>query len=194
MKERNSYQEVPLKLLVILQILMTFIALLLIYIFLEPGLSQIILSGRIMRIQLVYGLLAGIILIAPVIFYAYKWPKDLAQSLDILLPVCRKPLYVLAIISFLAGLGEEFLFRAFLQELLGLWPASLLFMLAHAGFWAAKPHTKTRVLFAPFSLGAALLLGILYSQIGLMAAITAHAFYDYLAFWFIKEKFASKRA
>ncbi len=186
---RQEQQEVPIRLLIKLQIGLTLIALALLLIFQQRGLEEIFLEGRIVSLQVIYGLLASALMIIPVIMYARLRPEELKKSLKLLLPVCRKPLMVLALISLLAGLGEELLFRAFLQELLGIWPASILFMLAHAGFWASKPHTMSRLLFAPFSLLAALLLGIIYSRIGLISAIAAHSFYDYFAFWFIKENF-----
>ncbi len=186
---RQKQQDVPIRLLVLLQTGLTLIALVLLLIFQQRGLADIFLEGRIISLQLIYGLLASALMIIPVVFYARLWPEELEKSLKLLLPICREPLIVLALISLLAGLGEELLFRAFLQELLGIWPASILFMLAHAGFWASKPHTRSRLLFAPFSLLAALLLGVLYSRVGLISAIAAHSLYDYFAFWFIKESF-----
>lgn len=182
-------QQVPVKLLIILQIGLTLVALLLLLIFDARGIGEIFLEGRILFLQFVYGSLAAAGLLLPVVFYARLWPEELKESLKLLLPICRQPLLVLVLISVLAGLGEELLFRAFLQELLGLWPASILFMLAHAGFWAARPHSRARLLFAPFSLLAALLLGILYAGVGLISAVVAHSLYDFLAFWYIKENF-----
>lgn len=115
------------------------------------------------------------------------WPfADLARVVDeLLVPLFRECRVIdLAVISLLAGLGEEMLFRGVLQELtsrlmadpagvwVGLAAASLLFGLAHA-------ITPSYVLLASLM---GLYLGWLWIATGnLWVPITAHALYDFLA-------------
>lgn len=115
------------------------------------------------------------------------WPfSDIARVVDeLFVPLFRGcGLAHLAAIAALAGLGEEMLFRGFLQEGIGRWvggpsgtwvglaAASLLFGLAH-------PFTLSYVLLAGL---IGLYLGWLWIATGnLLVPITAHAVYDFLA-------------
>lgn len=126
-----------------------------------------------------------------------RWPvgplkkiKDLLQEfLAPLLEPCT--LGDLALISFLAGLGEELFFRGFLQTWLGEhlpgpWPlilASALFGLAHA-------ITVAYVVIAGL---IGLLLGWMWEATGsLLGPITAHAVYDFLALAYVMKLRASR--
>jgi membrane protease YdiL (CAAX protease family) len=115
------------------------------------------------------------------------WPfSDIARVVDeLFVPLFRGcGLAHLAVIAALAGLGEEMLFRGFLQEAIGRWvggpsgtwvalaAASLLFGLVH-------PFTLSYVLLAAL---IGLYLGWLWIATGnLLVPIAAHAVYDFLA-------------
>lgn len=81
-------------------------------------------------------------------------------------------------IGLAAGVGEELLFRAALQPLVGLWWASAIFAGAHirtasfVGGAGKKAAYLANVLLA----GAA--LGLVYKHVGLLAAILIHATID----------------
>ena len=79
------------------------------------------------------------------------------------------------LVSIMAGISEELLFRAALQPLIGLWLASLVFALAHIGM---VPRDRPQLMFTAFVFGMGLVLGIVFDTIGLVAAIAAHAVYD----------------
>jgi hypothetical protein len=121
-----------------------------------------------------------------------RWPpaplRYLYQRLDeevlpMLAPASWPQLAVLAVV---AGVGEELLFRGFLQQAFadrfgipsGLVIASLLFGLAH-------PMSKTYVLLAAL-IGA--WLGVLFVETdGLLAPIVTHALYDFVALaWLLR--------
>ncbi|MCG8584479.1 MAG: CPBP family intramembrane metalloprotease, partial [Pirellulales bacterium] len=89
-------------------------------------------------------------------------------------------LWHFAVISVLAGLGEELLFRALLQsaliDWLGVWPgilvAGLLFGLAH-------PLSRTYIVVAA---AIGIYLGWLFAATSnLLVPIIAHALYDFIA-------------
>ncbi len=81
-------------------------------------------------------------------------------------------------LSIAAGWGEELLFRGALQPWIGFWAASILFAAAHAllprGGWGA-----VRYVAVVFVIGLG--LGVLFHHAGLIAAMTAHAVYDFVA-------------
>jgi membrane protease YdiL (CAAX protease family) len=78
-------------------------------------------------------------------------------------------------ISVTAGITEEWLFRAALQPVLGLWISSLIFVALHGYF---KFKNTAQMLFGGFMMLLSLMLGMLFEYAGLLSAITAHAAYD----------------
>jgi membrane protease YdiL (CAAX protease family) len=82
------------------------------------------------------------------------------------------------ILGLLAGVGEETLFRATLQPLIGIVLASLLFTLAHAPIAHFEKPTVPKFGYALFAFGMGLVLGLLYGQAGIVAAVVAHASFD----------------
>ena len=87
----------------------------------------------------------------------------------------------IVLVSMAAGVGEELLFRGWLQAVVGWAPASLAFGLAHVagvrmfafGLWAT---------------GMGLVLGgLALATGGLLASMIAHACYDVLAFHYLGE-------
>ena len=85
----------------------------------------------------------------------------------------------IVVVSILAGVGEELLFRAALQPWIGIWSTSLLFGIAHSG--TARLHegiSPGKLAYLVFAIAAGVLLGLLYQSAGLLASMTAHAAYD----------------
>jgi membrane protease YdiL (CAAX protease family) len=78
-------------------------------------------------------------------------------------------------IAVFAGAGEEVLFRGAIQPLLGNVFTSIIFIGIHGYF---KFRTPGHILFGTMMFSLSLVLGILSSQIGLIAAICAHTVYD----------------
>lgn len=78
-------------------------------------------------------------------------------------------------ISFSAGITEEWLFRAALQPVLGLWLSSLIFVGLHGYFKFKNP---AQIFFGAFMMTLSLFLGLLFMHAGLIAAMLAHAVYD----------------
>ena len=186
---KMSEEDIPIKQLILLQVLLTIIAAGLTAYFYSPDWIELMLKPGGTAFNIAAGLLGAAVLILPAWFYSMFRSEELRKAVKPLLPVVRNPLGLLLLISFLAGLGEELLFRAFLQQMLGLWPAAVLFMLAHAGFWAVPPRTEARLLFAPFSLAAGVVMGLLFREAGLLAAINAHFLYDLAAFYMLKRNY-----
>jgi uncharacterized protein len=145
-----------------------------------------VVAGRIV-VGLFAGLAAALVLAAINLSFLRRggsaWP---GTSLRLVCRVVVRPLFDqvhvghIVVISALAGLGEELLFRGLLQPLLGLFVASAVFGAVHVagrqfvgyGIWAA-------------CIGA--FLGWLMSITGgLLAPIVAHALYDALALAYVR--------
>lgn len=78
-------------------------------------------------------------------------------------------------LSFFAGAGEELLFRGAIQPLLGIWITSIIFVGLHGYF---KFKSAGHIVFGLLMFGLSVMLGYLFREAGLIAAMTAHAVYD----------------
>lgn len=86
-------------------------------------------------------------------------------------------------ISACAGIGEELLFRATLQPVLGIWLTALLFVTLH-GYLSI--HNWPLTIYGIFMIIVAAGLGYLYRHIGIVAAIIAHFAIDVALLLFIR--------
>ncbi|HEV3136786.1 MAG TPA: CPBP family intramembrane glutamic endopeptidase [Pirellulales bacterium] len=154
-----------------------------------PPLAQIDWTGPAIG----QGLLATLPLIAGLVLITH-YPVGPLKSLDhvvreLLVPLFRKvAIWQFLVISALAGIGEEFLFRGVLQAgieqisgspWLALAVASLLFGLAH-------PLTVT---YAVLAAAIGVYLGFLWSATGnLLVPIVTHGAYDFVALVYLTRR------
>lgn len=89
-------------------------------------------------------------------------------------------------ISLGAGISEELLFRAALQPLIGIWGASLLFLLVHAGAYDFRRFDRAALWQAAGVLGMGVLLGLTFEYVGLLAAMVAHAVVDIVGLYLVR--------
>ena len=187
----NNTEDIPIKIIIFIQSIITIVAYILIQYFFSPQSKGLWwLPGTYLE-NLFWGILGALILIIPIYLYINHRSTQLLKALEPLLPLCHQPVLILILISILAGLGEELLFRAFIQEFLGIWWTAFIFLLPHIGLPLNLPNILDRFLLTGFYLGAGLVLGILAREIGLIAAITAHSLYDFSAFFLIKAKYTT---
>jgi len=85
-------------------------------------------------------------------------------------------------IAFCAGIGEELLFRASIQPLLGIWLTAFIFVLLH-GYLNINNWRLS--LYGVFMVLVAAGLGYLYKWVGIVAAIMAHVVIDIALLWFM---------
>lgn len=81
-------------------------------------------------------------------------------------------------ISFAAAIGEEMLFRAALQPLLGVWVVSLLFLLTHVPAYRFPKLDGATIAQAAGVFGGSVVLGFVFEYVGLLAAMLVHAWID----------------
>jgi membrane protease YdiL (CAAX protease family) len=80
--------------------------------------------------------------------------------------------------SIAAAVGEEALFRAALQPLLGVWLTSLVFLVTHTPAYRFRQPDRATLLQAAGVFGASVALGFVFQYVGLLAAIMVHAWID----------------
>jgi membrane protease YdiL (CAAX protease family) len=78
-------------------------------------------------------------------------------------------------ISLCAGFGEELLFRAAIQPLLGIWITAVLFVALHGYL---NPKSWRLTVYGLYLVGAIASLGYLCSNLGVLSAAMAHAVID----------------
>ncbi|MGW8393064.1 CPBP family intramembrane glutamic endopeptidase [Pseudoduganella sp. HUAS MS19] len=89
-------------------------------------------------------------------------------------------------ISLAAGISEELLFRAALQPLVGIWGASLLFLLVHIGAYDFRRFDRAALWQAGGVFGMGLLFGFAFEHIGLLAVMVAHAIVDIIGLYLVR--------
>jgi membrane protease YdiL (CAAX protease family) len=106
----------------------------------------------------------------PFVIRRIKLPPTLA-TIDV---SGSKPL----IFGLAAGIGEELLFRAALQPLLGMIAAAAIFALVHVRTALFATKWVQRVAYLANTFVAGIVLGFLFVRVGLIAAIGVHAIID----------------
>jgi len=81
-------------------------------------------------------------------------------------------------ISVCAAIGEEMLFRAALQPLLGLWVTSVVFLVVHTPVYRFRRLDRATLVQAVGVFGTSVVLGLVFQYVGLLAAMLVHAWID----------------
>jgi uncharacterized protein len=85
-------------------------------------------------------------------------------------------------LSLFAGIGEEILFRGAIQPLLSLWLTSAIFALGHIQPSQYRSLNAGTIWYASFVFLISLLLGLVYSRLGLITAMAVHTTGDLVGF------------
>ncbi|MFN8322161.1 MAG: CPBP family intramembrane glutamic endopeptidase [Chitinophagales bacterium] len=85
--------------------------------------------------------------------------------------------------SFCASVGEEILFRAGIQPIIGIWPAAILFVLLHGYI---NPANINLTIYGSVLIIICAGFGYLFRYFGLLSAVTAHFVYDVAMFTVLK--------
>ena len=97
-------------------------------------------------------------------------------------------------ISLAAAIGEELLFRAALQPLLGVWITSIVFLLTHTPVYQFKKLNRATLVQAAGVFGASVALGFIYQYVGLLAAIMVHTGLDVVGLYVVRNSLAGLHA
>jgi membrane protease YdiL (CAAX protease family) len=89
-------------------------------------------------------------------------------------------------ISIAAAIGEEMLFRAALQPLLGVWIVSLLFLLTHVPVYRFRKLDGATLAQAASVFIGSVVLGYVFQYVGLLAAMLVHAWIDIVGLMIVR--------
>lgn len=89
-------------------------------------------------------------------------------------------------ISLAAAVGEELLFRAALQPLLGVWITSVVFLLTHTPVYQFRKLDRATLVQAAGVFGASVVLGFIYQYVGLLAAMMVHMAIDVAGLYVVR--------
>jgi membrane protease YdiL (CAAX protease family) len=90
-------------------------------------------------------------------------------------------------ISIAAAIGEEMLFRAALQPLLGVWIVSLLFLLTHVPVYRFRKLDGATLAQAAAVFGGSVVLGFVFEYVGLLAAMLVHMWIDIVGLLIVRQ-------
>ena len=96
-------------------------------------------------------------------------------------------------ISLAAAIGEELLFRAALQPLLGVWITSVIFLLTHTPVYQFRRLNKATLVQAAGVFGASVALGFIYQSVGLLAAMMVHTALDVVGLYVVRNTLRGAR-
>ena len=149
----------------------------------ERPLETIALDGKPLVDQIAWGttiaLAVGVPFVAGIQFIPSLAPLR-SQFVEVAIRVDFSGLNPLWMAIF-AGLGEEVLFRGAIQPIIGLWWSSLVFVLLHSGTYQFRSLNWKKAVLAVFVFGVSLLLGYIFVNVGLLAAVAAHTTFDIVA-------------
>jgi membrane protease YdiL (CAAX protease family) len=146
----------------------------------DRSFGSLLLQGRPPGVQLLYGLAVGlgVSIVTTWVGLRVAFLEKLRRIIREVLEEVRPRMGDLLIVSVGAGWGEELFFRGVLQGYVGIWWAALAFALLH-GFIVRLSWGG--LLLTAYVFAAGVGLGFLCEHVGLLAAISAHAAYDFVS-------------
>jgi hypothetical protein len=149
--------------------------------------QQVILGGQPYYVQVLTGLLfGGISCIWAILLIRGKKFKPVRSFFENLMRELNPTFANILFYSFCAAVGEEVLFRAGLQPIIGIWPASVLFVLLHGYI---TPSNMTLSIYGIFLIVICSGFGYLFKFFGLTSSCAAHLIYDVAMFSFLKYRY-----
>jgi membrane protease YdiL (CAAX protease family) len=127
------------------------------------------------------------VLVTALVLYVPLFSRLRNKLIDLIKPLdlgSLNPIWL----SICAGIGEEMLFRGSLQPILGLWGTSLLFACAHVTPKQYRTMDRSGLAYLACIFAGGLLLGTVFSTIGLIAAMAAHATWDTVALVWLRHE------
>jgi uncharacterized protein len=190
MNETSMQPEPVLKKIVVLCAFEITLAFVINAVFGAKSLLLIAREGPPITIQICWGMTVGFvtsIVVTASVLFVPLFSKLRSQLIDLvrLLDIgSLNPIWL----SIFAGVGEETLFRGSLQPILGLWWTSLIFAVPHMNpkQYRALDWGMFGYFISVFT--ASLLLGTVYSEIGLVAAIVTHVTWDIVVLFWLRHE------
>jgi membrane protease YdiL (CAAX protease family) len=137
---------------------------------------EVLINGKKYGLQVLTGLFfGGIASLLAVLLIKNPRFKTVRNFFQNLLREIQPTFANILFYSFCAGVGEEILFRAGIQPLIGIWPAAILFVFLHGYI---NPSNLTLTVYGIFLVVICSGFGYLFKFFGIGSSITAHFVYD----------------
>lgn len=163
---------------------MSAIGILLIHYLQQKGVRTSLFGGKKYYVQGLAGTFFGTLsAISGLVLIRGKRFRDVRLFFEELIGGMAPSLWHILFYSFCAAIGEEVLFRAGIQPVVGIWPASILFVLLHGYL---TPSNLSLSIYGVFLVVICAGFGYLFKFFGLYSAITAHFIYDVAIFTVLK--------
>lgn len=146
--------------------------------------EEVLLGGKPYYLQALMGLFFGSLsaLLATLLIRG-RYFKGVRTFFEAMIGDMNPSFVQILFYSFCAGIGEEILFRAGIQPIIGIWPTALLFVLLH-GYINFSQLSVT--IYGLFLVVICAGFGYLFKYFGLVSAILAHLVYDIAMFSLLK--------
>ncbi len=156
-----------------------------IFFILKKPLNSIFLMKVSLSKQIFLGLIAGLIpgFLSSVMVDKLKFFKIIKELVITMINEYKVNLFDIFLISLLAGICEEILFRGVLQQLTGVFLSSFVFILLHGYF---NPFNLNLTIFGLFMYILSLIIGICFENLGILCAINFHFSYDFIVILYFK--------
>lgn len=156
----------------------------LMYFFSETPFWSIFENKRNVFLQSVTGLMfGGISAILAIQLVRIPFLDSSASKYTKLLQKLNLSVPLIIFISLSAGIGEEILFRGALQNILGLWPAAIIFVAIHGYL---NPLDWKISVYGVFLVFVSAAFGYLFDNQGIYSPIIAHAVFDLVLLMYVK--------
>jgi hypothetical protein len=163
---------------------MSAIGMLLIHYAQHKGIRDTILGGKAFYLQSLAGLFFGTLasLLALLLIRGKRF-KSVRTLFENLLKEVNPTVINIVFYSMCASVGEEVLFRAGVQPLMGIWPTAFLFIFLHGYI---NPYNMSLTIYGVFLIIICAGFGYLFKFFGLAASALAHFVYDVAMFSLLK--------
>jgi hypothetical protein len=163
---------------------MSAIGMLLIHYAQHKGIRFVLLGGKRYYLQMLAGLFFGTLssLLALLLVRGKRF-KSVRTLFENLLHEISPTMLNILFYSLCASIGEEVLFRAGVQPLMGIWPTAFLFIFLHGYI---NPYNMSLTIYGIFLIVICAGFGYLFKFFGLAASALAHFVYDVAMFSLLK--------
>lgn len=156
----------------------------------QSELEPVLLGGKQYYLQALAGLFFGSLsaLLAVALLNDKRF-KGVRSFFEEMMHGINPSLMNILFYSACASVGEEILFRAGLQPLIGIWPAAILFVFLHGYF---HPTNISLSIYGAFLVIICAGFGYLFKFFGLAGAVVAHFVYDVSMFSVLKYSYRAR--
>lgn len=157
----------------------------------EHTIVEIFTYGSSLYVQIPLGLVYGIAgAVVGILLISQPWFENEVEVFEEIISKVNPQFYHIVFYSFCAGVGEEILFRAGIQPLLGVWWTAFLFIALHGYL---NPFNLFISIYGALMVFISAGFGYLFYDHGIYTAMAAHFSFDVVMFMYLKKTVERKQ-